>query len=227
MVESENTRKVREQVRELESIPLGEWAIIFLGIIGLFFFIIPGVIMLVIAGLMGRSRRAKAAMLRAQMMLVDEVQRKKGERSTAESDNGGSFLSSLKGRPFAVIAVVFAGIILLVVLGQITGYTKGSTSSSRLAQPEVAPPPIVPESYPRVFIGGIERGECMVPKVNLWSNSDIGGSAYVINSVEGCVGLPVEIIDETTNSGRRVVKVRTYGANVGKEGWVMDSLIIE
>lgn len=87
--------------------------------------------------------------------------------------------------------------------------------------------PTPPKSYPRVFIGGLENGECLVPQVNLWSSSDIGGSASVIDSVKGCVGLPVEIIEEATKSGRRVVKVRTYGANVGKEGWTMDTLIIE
>jgi hypothetical protein len=77
-----------------------------------------------------------------------------------------------------------------------------------------------------VFINGVENGICLVPNVNLWNKPGrtLAGTR-VISTVKGCVGLPVKIIEVKLVKSRMWYHVKTFGANTGKSGWLLDSLI--
>ena len=81
--------------------------------------------------------------------------------------------------------------------------------------------------YQIVHIGGIEDGDCLAPSVNLWDKpGGLSAGARGVGSLEGCVGLPVHLVDTQVIDGDTFHHVKTYGTTSGKEGWLAESLVI-
>jgi len=80
------------------------------------------------------------------------------------------------------------------------------------------------QTFPQAILNGIENGECVAPKINLWDGPQ---QRRVITTAEGCANLPVEILATDTTGQRTMYHVRTIGSNAGKEGWVSESLILK
>ena len=64
---SENEKAIQEQIRELEGSSGAVIVLVILGIVGIFFFLIPGIILFVAAAIVSSSRKSRAASLRAQL----------------------------------------------------------------------------------------------------------------------------------------------------------------
>jgi uncharacterized membrane protein len=67
---------IKKEIKDLEESGGGAWVFVILGIIGLFFYLVPGIIFFVIAGLISSSRKSKAASLRAQLLLFDKKEKR-------------------------------------------------------------------------------------------------------------------------------------------------------
>jgi len=121
-------------------------------------------------------------------------------------------------------AITLFVIVGLMIIGSLLPDSETETST----QSQQVPTTQQEEQLEVVYIGGIEDGECLVPQVNLWNKpGGLSEGATVTNSVEGCVGLPVQVV-ETQNLPPRIwYHVQTYGANKGKSGWVSETLVIK
>ena len=95
--------------------------------------------------------------------------------------------------------------------------------------PEVSKSLVEHESRPVVWLSGVaEDGTLEVAEIYLWDKPwGLAAGARVVDSGVVKSGTPVEVLDKRLVTGRWFYKVRTYGANAGKEGWVADSLVRE
>ncbi|MCK4792638.1 MAG: hypothetical protein KAV87_53405 [Desulfobacteraceae bacterium] len=73
----ENENIIKKQIRQLEEGSTSVAILIILGIIGLFFFIIPGIIFFIIASSISSSRKSRAASLRAQLESIKHAKKEK------------------------------------------------------------------------------------------------------------------------------------------------------
>src|SRR3989344_7320671 len=120
------------------------------------------------------------------------------------------------------------GILVLLLFFMILGCTENNkpildtTNFSAKTTPDVNLNQVI------VHISGIENGECVVPSVNLWDKpGGISKGAKVLTSVEGCLGLPVKVLEVRDVPPRNWYHVQTYCTNAGKSGWVSESLIVK
>ncbi len=74
---SKNENIIEEQIEELEGSSSAVTVLIILGIIGLFFYIIPGILFFVIAAIVSNSRKSSAASLRAQLESIKQSKENK------------------------------------------------------------------------------------------------------------------------------------------------------
>ena len=90
---------------------------------------------------------------------------------------------------------------------------------------------IVSVEEPRevVFLSGVsEEGILEVPDIYLWDKpGGIAARGRVVDYGVVKSGTPVEVLEKQEVNGRVFYKVRTYGAEAGKVGWVADSLVRE
>jgi len=119
----------------------------------------------------------------------------------------------IKNGSLIIILVLSLAFCVLVISN--SGQEQTSTRTPSYADRQV--------SYSIVYMGGLDNGECLVPRINLWDSPQ---RTRVVDVVPGCVGLPVQVIDTRTVNDLMFYHVRTYGANAGKQGWVSKLQII-
>jgi len=82
--ESEDVRLIEKEIKRLKMGDGSVTALVILGIIGLFFFIIPGIIFLVWANSISSKRKSKIAELRAQLATLKQSRKESKKSRTKE-----------------------------------------------------------------------------------------------------------------------------------------------
>jgi len=93
---SPNEKRIEEEIKSLEGGSGAFVVLIILGIIGIFFFIIPGIVFFIWAAVLSSSRKSKAASLRAQLESLQQT--KKSSKAHIESRKEDNHLLILKKR---------------------------------------------------------------------------------------------------------------------------------
>lgn len=84
---SPNERKVEEEIAKLEGGSGAVVVLIILGILGLFFFLLPGILFFVWAAILSSSRKSKATSLRAQLESLRQSKSTKLHSKTNDKEN--------------------------------------------------------------------------------------------------------------------------------------------